>query len=114
MEFDDVDSPQYDNDDIARQYFEVFKRYFGKIRILRIDTTGDLNFSRIIKLMMADPTFPWFETVHTLKIYQIRYVKDMDAIKRFFTRFRNLKTIKGITEDEFNPLTEFIKEGKRV
>ena len=38
----------------------------------------------------------------------------MDKIKLFFTRFRNLQTFKGITEDEFNPLDVFIKEGKRV
>jgi hypothetical protein len=38
----------------------------------------------------------------------------MDMIKLFFTRFRGLKTLKGITEAEFNPLDVFIKEGKRV
>lgn len=38
----------------------------------------------------------------------------MDKIKYFFTRFKNLHTFKGITEDEFNPLDVFIKEGKRV
>lgn len=41
-------------------------------------------------------------------------MQDDDVIKRFFTTFRNLKTIKGITEDEFNPLEIFIKDGKRV
>jgi hypothetical protein len=38
----------------------------------------------------------------------------MELLKKFFTRFRGLKTLKGITEDEFNPLDAFIKEGKRV
>lgn len=35
-------------------------------------------------------------------------------LKTFFTRFRGLKTLKGITEAEFNPLDVFIREGKRV
>jgi hypothetical protein len=38
----------------------------------------------------------------------------MDLIKLWFTRFRNLTTFKGITEDEFDPLDMFIKEGKKV
>jgi len=38
----------------------------------------------------------------------------MDKIKHFFTKFKNLKKFKGITEEEFNPLDVFIKEGKRV
>jgi hypothetical protein len=58
--------------------------------------------------MMADPTFPWFDSVHTLKIYQIRYLKDFPLLKKFFTCFRGLKTLKGITEEEFNPLDGFI------
>lgn len=63
---------------------------------------------------MEDKTFPWFSNVQTLKVYQVRYLQEDDVIKRFFTTFRNLKTIKGITEDEFNPLEIFIKDGKRV
>lgn len=93
---------------------EVFRQYFGKIRVLRIETIGDRNFTKMLQLMMADPTFPWFETVHTIKVYQVRYLKDMELLKKFFTRFRSLKVLKGITEDEFNPLDTFIKEGKRV
>lgn len=65
-------------------------------------------------MMMEDKSFPWFSNVQTLKVYQIRYLQDDDVIKKFFTTFRNLKTIKGITEDEFNPLEIFIKDGKRV
>lgn len=38
----------------------------------------------------------------------------MNKIKLFFTKFRNLLTFKGITEDEFNPLDVFISEKKRV
>ena len=63
---------------------------------------------------MEDKTFPWFSNVQTLKVYQVRSLQEDDVIKRFFTTFRNLKTIKGITEDEFNPLEIFIKDGKRV
>jgi len=75
---------------------------------LKLETIGDLNFSRMIKIMMADTTFPWFDSVHTLKIYQIRYLKDLPLLKKFLTRFRGLKTLKGITEEEFNPLDGFI------
>lgn len=81
---------------------------------MKLETIGDLNFSRMIKIMMADTTFPWFDSVHTLKIYQIRYLKDLPLLKKFLTRFRGLKTLKGITEEEFNPLDGFIQEGKRV
>jgi hypothetical protein len=64
--------------------------------------------------MMADITFPWFETVHTIKVYQIRNLKNdgNEILKSFFTRFRGLKTLKGITEAEFNPLDEFIRQGR--
>lgn len=68
LEFDDVDSVQ-DSDDVARRYYEVFKTYFGNIKILRIDTIGDLNFTRMINMMLEDKTFSWFDSVHTLKIY---------------------------------------------
>jgi hypothetical protein len=88
--------------------------YFGGIKILRIETIGDRNFTRMLRMMMADHTFPWFDSVHTIKVYQVRYLNDMELIKQFFTRFRSLKTFKGITEEEFNPLDVFIKEGKRV
>lgn len=32
----------------------------------------------------------------------------MNIIKLFFTKFKNLQTFKGITEEEFNPLDMFI------
>jgi hypothetical protein len=64
--------------------------------------------------MMKDPGFPWFETVHTIKLYQVRYLQDLEVFKKFLTRFKSLKTLKGITEEEFNPLEAFIKEGKRI
>ena len=82
--------------------------------MLRIETIGDRNFTRMLKMMMADPTFPWFDMVHTIKVYQVRNLRDQDTLKKFFTCFRNLKTLKGIIEDEFNPFEYFIKEGKRV
>ena len=81
---------------------------------MRIETIGDRNFTRMLKMMMADPTFPWFDMVHTIKVYQVRNLRDQDTLKKFFTCFRNLKTLKGIIEDEFNPFEYLIKEGKRV
>jgi hypothetical protein len=93
---------------------EMYRKYFGDIRVLRIDTTGDRNFTRMLKMMMKDPSFPWFDKVHTIKVYQIRNLKDDEVMKKFYTCFRNLKTFKGIIEDEFNPLEYFIKEGKRI
>jgi hypothetical protein len=93
---------------------ETFRKYFGGIRILRFETIGDRNFTRMIKMMMADESFPWFESVHTIKVYQIRYLADPELFKLFLTKFRGLKTLKGVTEDEFNPLDAFIREGRRV
>jgi hypothetical protein len=60
LEFDDDENTQ-DSDELARQYVECFRRYFGGIRILRIETIGDRNFTRMLKMMMDDPSFPWFE-----------------------------------------------------
>lgn len=113
LEFDDEEGTE-ESDELARQYYQVFNDYFKTVRILKIETVGDRNFTKMLDFMMADPNFPWFESVHTIKCYQIRYLKDMDKIKYFYTRFRNLHTFKGITEDEFNPLDVFIKEGKKV
>ena len=113
MEFDDEDGYQ-DNDIIAIQYVEVFKKYFSHVQILKIETIGDSNFSKILKLMMNDPSFPWFKSVHTIKCYQIRNLKDMNLIKEFFCRFKNLQTFKCIVEDEFNPLDKFIENGIRI
>lgn len=113
LEFDDEEGTQ-ESEEIAKAYVEVFRKYFASIKILKIETVGDRNFTKMLDIMMADSNFPWFESVHTIKCYQIRYLKDMDKIKYFFTRFKNLFTFKGITEDEFNPLDVFIKEGKKV
>lgn len=55
---------------------EMYRKYFGDIRILKIDTTGDRNFTRMLKMMMKDPTFPWFDMVHTIKVYQVRNLLD--------------------------------------
>jgi len=112
LEFDDEEG--VDSDELAKQYVEVFRTYFPSIRTLRLETVGDRNFTKMLKIMMADPNFPWFESVQTIKVYQIRYLQDMELVKHFFTRFRNLQTLKGITEDEFNPLNVFITEGKKV
>lgn len=75
LEFDDDESTQ-DSDELARQYMEVFRKYFGAISRLQIDTVGDRNFTSMLRIMMEDQTFPWFENVTTLDIYQIRYLKD--------------------------------------
>ncbi|CDW87598.1 UNKNOWN [Stylonychia lemnae] len=113
LEFDDEDGTQ-ESDELAKQYIEVFRTYFSGIRILKIETVGDRNFSKMLDLMMQDSNFPWFESVTTIKCYQIRYLGDMNKIKLFFTKFKNLQTFKGITEEEFNPLDIFIQEQKRV
>jgi hypothetical protein len=113
MEFDDDENTQ-DNPELARQYVEAFREYYGQVKTLRFETIGDRNFTLMIGLMMEDPTFPWFESVNTIKVYQIRNLRDMELFKVFLTKFRSLRTLKGITEEEFNPLDAFIKEGKRV
>ena len=38
----------------------------------------------------------------------------MNVFKLFLTKFKNLKKLNGINEEEFNPLEFFIREGKRV
>lgn len=68
FEFDDDDATQ-DSDELAKQYVEFFRTYFGSIKILRIETVGDRNFSKMLKLMIDDYHFPWFENVHTIKVY---------------------------------------------
>lgn len=97
---------------MAQQYAEVFRKYFSGIKILKIETVGDRNFTRMLQIMMQDSNFPWFESVTTIKCYQIRYLRDMNIMKLFFTKFKNLQCFKGITEEEFNPLDKFIEEGK--
>lgn len=114
LEIDDDSSDAQDSNELARQYLEVYRKYFGNIRILRLETIGDRNFTRMLQLMTEDPTFPWFDSVHTIKIYQIRNLKDMEFIKKWLTHFRGLKTLKGITENEFSPLDAFILNGKRI
>lgn len=37
--------------------------------MLRIETIGDRNLTLMLRKMVDDPTFPWFESVHTLKVY---------------------------------------------
>ncbi len=68
----------------------------------------------MLRIMISDNNFPWFESVNTIKCYQIRNLQDMDLIKHFFCKFRNLHTFKGITEDEFNPLDVLIAQNKRI
>jgi len=68
LEIDDDETTQ-ESDELARQYMETFRKYFGGVRILRFETIGDRNFTRMIKMMMADESFPWFESVHTIKLY---------------------------------------------
>ncbi len=55
--------------ELAKQYVEVFRKYFSGIKILKIETIGDRNFTKMLDIMMADPNFPWFESVHTIKCY---------------------------------------------
>ncbi len=113
LEFDDEEGTQ-DSRELARQYMEVFRQYFPKIQRLEIETIGDRNFTLMLELMMADSSFPWFDNVHTIDCYQIRNLRDMNIFKLFLTKFKNLTKLNGIIEEEFNPLEQFIREGKRV
>jgi len=63
---------------------------------------------------MKDNNFPWFEKVTTIKCYLIRDLKDKTVLQNFFTCFRNLYCLKGITEEEFNPLEAFQAKNKKV
>jgi hypothetical protein len=89
-------------------------RQFDSIDTLRFEIIEDGNLTKILEKMMADPNFPWFEKVHTIKCYLVRDLKDPSALQLFFTKFRNLNEMKGIIEDEFNPLELFEREGKHI
>jgi hypothetical protein len=71
IEVDEDDTSQ-ESDALARQYVEMFRKHFKDLRVLRIETIGDRNFTKMLRMMMADPTFPWFDMVHTIKVYQVR------------------------------------------
>jgi len=53
LEFDDDEAAE-DSDELTRQYIEVFRKYFGNIKILRLETIGDRNFTRMIRMLMSD------------------------------------------------------------
>jgi hypothetical protein len=63
---------------------------------------------------MKDNNFPWFEKVSTLKCYSVSGLKDPQILQTWFTKFRNLKTFKGIITEEFNPLGMFQEEQKHI
>ena len=63
--------------------------------------------------MNTDSNFPWFEKVTLLKCYNVRD-SDKEVIYEFFRQFKNLVEIRGITEQEFNPLEAFSTIGKHV
>lgn len=63
--------------------------------------------TNILKLIMEEFNFPWFEKVTTLKCYMMRNVKDKDTVETFFTRFTNIQMFKGIIDDDFFPLNKF-------
>lgn len=113
LEIDDEEGTE-ENEDLARRYVEVFRKNFPSIKTLKIETIGDRNFTRMLQLMMEDSSFPWFESVTTIKCYQVRNLRDMNVIKDFFCRFKNLECFKGITEDEFNPLDVIMANGKKI
>jgi hypothetical protein len=71
IEVDEDDTSQ-ESDALARQYVEMFRKHFKDLRVLRIETIGDRNFTKMLRMMMADPNFPWFDMVHTIKVYQVR------------------------------------------
>lgn len=68
MEFDDEEGTPED-EEIAKAYAEVFRKYFSGIKTLKIETVGDRNFTRMLEIMMEDSNFPWFESVTTIKCY---------------------------------------------
>ena len=53
---------------------------------------------------MLDDNFPWFEKVRTIKCFMVRDLKEKEVLQTFFTKFRNLILMKGVMDEEFNPL----------
>lgn len=64
---------------IAKKYVETFKQ-FENIDMLRIEALEDGNLTCILKEMMSDPHFVWFEKVRTLKCYLAKGLKDANVL----------------------------------
>ena len=56
------------NEDIAKQYVEIFRK-FKNISTIRFEVIEDGNLTNILKLIMADVTFPWLTSVRIAKCY---------------------------------------------
>jgi hypothetical protein len=41
-------------------------------------------------------------------------MKDFGVVKEWLVRFKNLKTLKGVTDYEFDPLETFIEHQKKI
>ncbi len=109
------DGEQMDKPDIAQQYIDVFAE-FPNVETLRIEVYEDGNFTSILEKLNSDANnnFPWFEKITTVKCYLVRDLRKKEELQKFFTRFRNLRMIKGVIEEEFDFLSGFKTHGKRV
>lgn len=99
--------------DVAKNYVEVLRK-FDKITTLKLTVEDEANFSNIIKIILDQPDFPWYNTVETVKCYEARDFKGQEDLKEFFTRLKNLKDFRGIFQSYFNPLEKFVTKQIRI
>ena len=101
---------------LAQGYVEEFRK-FTKLETLNIQTyfgEGDGGLTNVAKLMLKDEHFPWFNTVNTLKCYEINMIDSKDVLQAFYARFHRIHTIKGIYWNDFNPFAKFQESERRV
>lgn len=60
--------------EVAKQYVEVLRK-FDKITTLKLTVEDEANFSNILKIILDQNDFPWFNTVEIVKCYEARDFK---------------------------------------
>ena len=103
--------------EVARQFSELFMRAeaFKEVRTLKLEIRGNSNFAEIFRLINSQKSeFPWFQSVETLKFYEVADMKDLSSIKEFLLNFRNLKLFKGKSDATFDPLLLYHQAERHV
>lgn len=102
-----------DDPELARQYVDVFKQ-FSQVDTIRLEVISDGNFTNIAKAMISDGNFIWFDKVTVLKCYKVYEAKDVKTVGDFLTSFKGLEHFRGITEEQFDPLSFFHEKNKPI
>lgn len=85
------------------------------LKMLRLEINGTSTFSQIFAEMNKNKeTFSWFNTVETLKIYNVLNVAQVQPIFSFVTNMTKLRMFKTRTAAEFNFLKYFKEVGHQI